>query len=75
MGVSLRSVYEYEDEKVKRRNYDGQSITQLLEFLRNAYRHPGENSIAKLDKDVRDAYSGFLHRVYEVLCRVEATSS
>lgn len=69
MGENLKSVYEYEDENVKKRHYDGQDVMHLLEFLRNAYRHPRRNSITKLDKDVRKAYPGFLNRLHEALCR------
>ncbi|KAL6130872.1 hypothetical protein ACLB2K_069250 [Fragaria x ananassa] len=71
MGDSLRSVYEYEDEKVERRNYHGQSVKHLLELLRNAYRHPRKYMMPEFDKEVRNAYPGLLHRLHELLCRLE----
>lgn len=69
MGPNLRSVYEYKDENGRKRNYNGQSVMDLLDLLRNAYRHPGKSTINRLDEEVRIGYPGFLNRLHEALCR------
>lgn len=71
MGKVLYGVYCHKNPDIGGSNdkYDRSSLVDLVRFFRNVYQHYGQygGNLEDVDMEIRTLWSGFLHRLYEVM--------